>query len=382
VQVVIDPGRSYSASGPGTNGTIKLEVEYSIAGGPLVVRDGTHLIHVLVTYTGDPLPLLDKDADNTGKLEAPDVRWPDNVDPVRFDIHATMVQIIDGATVPTKLARFDRLTKATGARLVYSVLGTNEAHIVVVDKHGATTIADHADQPQWSPDGSRIAYYSQSSGQIFTMAPDGTDKQQLTSGADHAVDPAWSPDGTQIAYLLSPVVAGGKPTIAIAEADGSSTRNTGVQAVPAKLSWSPDGARIAFVNINPDALAAGRASLTLYVMDVAGGGSARLIRDDCGGGAFWPDWSPTGSTIAFQCADAESAGHLWVATVSGSGGGVRRLAMIDSERPIVPAWSPDGKTLATGGFETGLRFIAVDPSGATPTVASGGDVPFWVDWAP
>ncbi|MBL8182647.1 MAG: S9 family peptidase [Blastocatellia bacterium] len=52
--------------------------------------------------------------------------------------------------------------------------------------------------PRWSPDGKRIAYVT--GGQIWTMEPDGDDKDQITEISTGAGNPVWSPDGSMIAF--------------------------------------------------------------------------------------------------------------------------------------------------------------------------------------
>jgi Tol biopolymer transport system component len=56
--------------------------------------------------------------------------------------------------------------------------------------------------PQWSPDGSRIAFYSNRSGtyQLWSIRADGSGLRQLTDLADGAWFPYWSPDGSRIAF--------------------------------------------------------------------------------------------------------------------------------------------------------------------------------------
>jgi Tol biopolymer transport system component len=58
-----------------------------------------------------------------------------------------------------------------------------------------------ADDPDWSPSGTRIAYTQVRSGQeqIWTMRASGTDKRRLAAGAQ----PSWSPDGRRIAFVRS-----------------------------------------------------------------------------------------------------------------------------------------------------------------------------------
>jgi Tol biopolymer transport system component len=92
--------------------------------------------------------------------------------------------------------------------------------------------------PDWSPDGSRIAYHSDATGggDIYVMNADGTAQTRLTT--DPALDfgPAWSPDGTQIAFLSDRTPSQG---VSVMNADGSDQHPVhpyGRQAVPA---WQP-----------------------------------------------------------------------------------------------------------------------------------------------
>jgi TolB protein len=53
-------------------------------------------------------------------------------------------------------------------------------------------------QPDWSPDGSRIAFAARQ--HIFTMGADGRRLRRLTEHFGDS-DPAWSPDGKYIAFI-------------------------------------------------------------------------------------------------------------------------------------------------------------------------------------
>jgi dipeptidyl aminopeptidase/acylaminoacyl peptidase len=121
------------------------------------------------------------------------------------------------------------------------------------DAHALTTDAPIKDQlPDWSPDGTKIAYHSGpgGSGGIWVMNADGSDPHQLIGCA--ATDPtpcatgdyggpAWSPDGQQIAFLSFPADATDRPVM-IMNADGSNVHRViagpSIDFVPA---WQPIG---------------------------------------------------------------------------------------------------------------------------------------------
>jgi Tol biopolymer transport system component len=100
--------------------------------------------------------------------------------------------------------------------------------------------------PRWSPDGGRIAFYSDRSGsfQVWTIKPDGSGLQQVThDGSKSITRSVWSPDGRRLAGFRSDE---GSFIIELDEAFNEISRR-GLPPYPDPKnnfnvwSWSPDG---------------------------------------------------------------------------------------------------------------------------------------------
>ena len=93
-----------------------------------------------------------------------------------------------------------------GERVLFSARGDIFTAPV---EHGPTrnltrTPGAHDKAPAWSPDGSKVAFISDASGEeeIWTVAQDGSSapEQLTTGGKAFRFDPRWSPDGKRIAF--------------------------------------------------------------------------------------------------------------------------------------------------------------------------------------
>lgn len=126
--------------------------------------------------------------------------------------------------------------------------------------------------PQFSPDGTRIAFQSWRSGtqEIWICAADGSDPLQLTSfGGALTGSPRWSPDGRQIAFDSRP---DGRAHIFVISPDGGTphalTSGQDNDIVP---SWSPDGKWIYFASNRSG-------SWQIWTIPAAGGAPRQITR--------------------------------------------------------------------------------------------------------
>ncbi|GEM_PF-6819710 len=116
VKVVIDPSRSYSATGPGETGSVHVNAGFSIADDPPETAAGA--VDVRVSLAGSNTFVGEGPTDATGAF-AVDLAWPDGADPIKLDVLATLLDTeafeagpIESIDVPTNIERFDRITKA------------------------------------------------------------------------------------------------------------------------------------------------------------------------------------------------------------------------------------------------------------------------------
>jgi Tol biopolymer transport system component len=131
--------------------------------------------------------------------------------------------------------------------------------------------------PQYSPDGSHIAFTSSRSGttQIWVCDSDASNPVQLTN-FENAATPRWSPDGRYIAFD-SP--NSGSADIYVISAQGGPARRTTPESSQDDMaSWSHDGKWIYFES--------DRSGASQLWKIPSAGGSAVQVTDGCGAEAF------------------------------------------------------------------------------------------------
>jgi Tol biopolymer transport system component len=148
-------------------------------------------------------------------------------------------------------------------------------------------------RPTWSPDGERIAFEHAGDGgeglaRIYVMNADGSSPHLVTDihdfGLRHAEsDPSWSPDGSRIVFwsydhgIASVPSSGGIVSSVYA--------NFPAVASGARPTWSPDGTTIVFSLFNRAAI---------WTVPASGGEVGVLIP-----GGYNAAWAPGGGRIAF-----------------------------------------------------------------------------------
>jgi len=243
--------------------------------------------------------------------------------------------------------------------------------------------------PDWSPDGRRIAYESNKSGEfgIWVMNADGGGQTRL-SGAKGFGDfyPSWSPDGTRLLYSHCTEVVGlgyfAECDIDLMNADGSGNRTLlhDDHWLNTRPEFSPDGTRIAFGSDR------GGLQGAIWVMDADGSSPRRLTAPRLR--AFWPDWAPSGERILFS--DHCCVEHSNLYTVKPDGSGLKRVTAIKplSANVTFPSYSPDGTKISLL-YDKGCRegicksFYTANANGSGLTAVPTGKADTLItDWGP
>ncbi len=178
-----------------------------------------------------------------------------------------------------------------GGRIAFAgrLPGATNDDVFVINSDGSGLVqltSDLANDslPAFSPDGDQIVFISSRSGleQVWIMDADGTDAHQLTfDDSFKGQVPDWSPDGSQIAYA-----AGDPGDIMVMDADGSNQHVVvGGSSDDFGPAWSPDGQQLAFIRFD---------DRTVYVVD-SDGANERAVRPI--GLQSVPAWQPHGDRL-------------------------------------------------------------------------------------
>jgi Tol biopolymer transport system component len=219
-------------------------------------------------------------------------------------------------------------------------------------------------RPVVSPDGIKIAFAA--IGDIYVMTI-GEKPVNITNDRFLDTDPAWSPDGNRIVY--SSDKGGDHLQLWIHDlSTGKDRELTHLASQPQGATWSPDGKRIAFFDVDGVWRAA-----QVSVVDVDTG-KVTVLHDTLNAPGM-PTWSPDGKRLAMAYLAAYSKtvreGTNQIFTISAENGAANPdekwfmpepNLSIDSRGYCGPVWSPDGKKMAAI-YEGVLAVWPVAPDG-------------------
>lgn len=182
-------------------------------------------------------------------------------------------------------------------------------------------VTPEADTPRFSPDGTKVIF-SLRAGSVYNLyAVDLRSREttRLTSGTVDDLCPSYSPDGARIAFVRA-------QSIYVMNADGTDLHP--LASSPERIAcalWSRQGSLIAFVQSSGS-------QATLGVIDAAGG-PARALAPNIHGDKI--AWAPNGRFIAYS-RDEPDGSHLYVHDmISGSDRGLPTPG--NAQQPV---WSP------------------------------------------
>lgn len=229
---------------------------------------------------------------------------------------------------------------------------------------------------------------------IYTARADGTEVRRITSGAVQEFGPGFSPDGSRIAFYTN---AGGY-ALSVVDASGLVTLHGGLGCFSNLQTpvWTADGRFIIYPRMRPPATGCDDTKLDLYVIPSDGSAEGRrLFPDSMTSYTSSASLSPDGRRLAFRAIDEQGVSGLWVADITDPAAPwdlpaqqVSTTATYSTWSWDFPRWSPDGTTIATtvgptsdNPVKADTILVAADGSGETLLWPSLDVDNAWPEWA-
>lgn len=250
-----------------------------------------------------------------------DVRWPSDDEEGRivYELGGEL-QVLDTRTGQSRALAIDVPTDS------------------LYDRPSQVSAAEQIEDAALSPKGERVVFVAR--GDVFTAPIEkGVTRNLTRSSRSHEKGARWSPDGRKIVFLSDRT---GEEELWLIDQDGSGQPEqltTGGKVLRFAPEWSPDGRRLAF----------GDKDGKLWVLTLAGR-KLTEVADERVGRVLDATWSPAvlgGDELAFSLTDDNGLFRsVWIWS-AGDGTGETRARRITSELfdESTPAWDPEGKYL-------------------------------------
>src|SRR5436305_3786444 len=257
-----------------------------------------------------------------------------------------------------------------GQWLVYAMQGFLWRQRVEGSAAEQLTDSDGTDhQPDWSPDGRRIAFvrYDGRSMEVMLLDLAGGAVTALTSGGAVNVEPRWSPDGARLAWIST--AGSGHFLLHVARfRDGRLTEIRVLtpdrrSAVPRYYyspfdhainpAWTPDGKSLVFVSNREVAHGTG----DIVRVSADGSGSVEVLRREETNWQARPEVSPDGTRVVYASYLGGQWDQLWLLPVAGGAYPIP-LTYGDFDN-TGPRWSRDGRRIAFVSNRPGSRGLWV-----------------------
>jgi Tol biopolymer transport system component len=240
-----------------------------------------------------------------------------------------------------------------------------------------TKVRGTAESPDWSPDGTRIAFQAEDGPNgLWIIRADGSHLHQVASGAQ----PAFTPDGHHLVYYCDDCTGG--QGIFLMRADGSNAPGTRLTTSPSGYDGdvnpevSPDGQTVTFVRGKVEG-----ERQALFAVDIDGTDVRKLVpyRFNV---FIKHDWAPDGEHIVFT---SPVKGQPNVYTIEPDGSDLVQLTHVGPDvGAIAGSYSPDGRWIAFRWENPSVgvyRLMRMHPDGSdrsTITTAPVGEQ--YIDW--
>lgn len=264
----------------------------------------------------------------------------------------TNVQLRSGSWSPdgSRIAYFTIRREDAGMMSKYPIPQHFPLYVVQSARTDAKRVLDYPVSGfAWSPDSRKLVVVSAyedpaySNSAIYVVDPQTHEQRRVTSfGTNCSAD--WSPDGTRLALSLGD---GHISDIYVTTLDAHGRRLTDSQTIAVRPVWSPNGKRIAYTVMSPPGQESTDAGI--YVAEPDGTQKKRVSSLP----TYGVSWSPDGTKLLLQAIGA-------VYLVDAEGGDPVKIR-VPTRDLLDPTFSPDGKeVMFRSSYEGDWNLYAVD----------------------